>query len=97
MWLKRPDKNTVENLLTGLTFIVRPVKDSREAVMWWEVGSASTTRVPPNVTLASGYATEAEALAALDDFLSAQEIVPVAFQPPVIKEETTTEEEEVPE
>ena len=93
MWLRRPDRNTVENLLTGFTFAVRLVKDNREAITGWEVVSTSLTRVPPNVVIQTGYATEAEATAALDEFLSAQDIIPVAFQPPVTTEEI--EEKEV--
>lgn len=88
MWLKRSNAR-VENLETGLTFLVRELVDNR-GVKTWEVVTSHAIRGWSNV-LCGGYASEAEALSALDEFLSAQDVSPVAIQPPVTKEETQEE------
>lgn len=74
-------------------FIVRGVADDRQ-VTTWEVASTNPARNPGTLVLANGYKTEEEALAALDDFLSAHGVTAVAMQPPVTTEEVQTKEEE---
>lgn len=91
MWFKRSNTR-IENLETGLSFVVREVADTR-GVKTWEVVASSAVR-GWNTVLCEGYKTEAEAVAALDEFLSAQEILPVAIQPPVTDEEIKEDEEE---
>jgi hypothetical protein len=89
MWF-RQSKTTVTNLETGLGFAVRGVADARQ-VTTWEVASTNPNRNPGTLVLEVGYKTQDEALAALDEFLSAQGVKATAIQPPVTEEELEQE------
>lgn len=92
MWTKLDNGKTV-NLETGQVFDIRYTDDDR-LVRTWEVYTSSPnlrSAGANGLALKTGYKTEEEARAALDDFLSSHKIKSVQVQPPVTEEEIAEE------
>ena len=87
MWFRRNNLR-VENLQNGDSITIRKVEDARMVPSWEVVFATTAARTSASGSvLGEGYKSEDEAVAVLDDFLSAMDIEPVTLQPPMTEEE----------
>lgn len=91
MWLKTEDKQYVNPDNGSVLFVSRyhGISNGAHGVELFRMQTESV-RVGPK-TLRSGYPTKEEAQAALDEFMSGQDVVEI--QPPVSDEEKADSEE----